>query len=191
MRLVRLLLLLLPTAAWLSTCTAVAWPIYVDSGEPVSVVVRRGVAFDIVEVAGRAPATLPADVVPVITSEAVWIASGQIPDPATGQKRACAVWNPTDAAVRARPDACYRLWAGRDGVVIYRPGNVDDAGSLFEDRYRVDGRVITPGRAKRMTFGDAAFGWIAANAAGALAALVARGVRGLLQRALRAREGAG
>jgi hypothetical protein len=183
----RWLLLLLPTVAWLSTCTMVAWPIYVDSGDPVSVVVRRGPGFDIVEVAGRDPFTLPPDVVPVIDSEARWIASGQIPDPATGQKRTCNLWNPTDPAHRARPDTCYRL-SGGIGLLQYRPGLVDDAGSLFEDRYRVDGQVVTPESTKRLTFGSTLFGWIAANIAGALAALIARGLRGLLQHALPAPE---
>ncbi len=69
----------------------VVWLISVDSGEPVSVIVCCGGTFDIVEVADCSPAQQPADFVPVVESDDVGIASGQVPDPVTGEKRACAV----------------------------------------------------------------------------------------------------
>jgi hypothetical protein len=184
MRGLRWLLLLLPQLAWLSTCSTIAWRIYVDSGDPVNVVVRRGAGFDVVEVAGRAPVPLPADVVPVLGgSDDASIASGRAPDPATGQPRPCRLWNPTEPYSRGRPDACYRL-SGRGGQLTYRPGLVDDAGSLYEDRYRVEGRVVTPESTRRLGFFDAAFGWVGANVVGGLAALVARALRALLRRAV-------
>jgi hypothetical protein len=43
----------------------VLWRVYVDSGDDVSVVVKRGGSFEAIVVAGRAPVTLEAGVVPI------------------------------------------------------------------------------------------------------------------------------
>ena len=73
---------------------------------------------------------------------------------------------------------CYRIKGGRPEV-SYHPGGVDDAGSLYEDIYVVDGQVVTPRRTVRLGFFDSLLGWVPAAV---VAAVVFRLMRAIFAR---------
>jgi hypothetical protein len=174
MRALRLFLILLPFLSYAGACGAVAVWVYGDSGLPVAVVVETPSGFTTVEVAGRSPVLLPPDQRPVLPrSDAATSARGSM---YKREGKTC-FFNPEPRTTLGEGlIPCYRV----DGVgnrVEYQPGGVDDAGSLYQDVYVVDGQTVLPKRSTRLGFVEAALGWVPANLAGLIALRVARRIR--------------
>ena len=131
---------------------------------------------------GRSPVVLPPEQHPVLPrSDADQRARGDIKHQREGKP--CIINPEPLATLPADSTPCFRV-AGAGNEVRYQPGMVDDAGSLVEDRYVVDGQTVRPTRATRLSFVPAALGWIPANLVGWTAFRLLRFLLGLLSRFL-------